>query len=130
MTGFTWSSHLGGSLLLVARKEDALPARFGFDVFRLDTSERNSEDEGQWVEVNSLGDHALFLGSNYSMSFSTNDFPECKANHAYLNENYLAEDGIYYDVAVFNLDDGSMENCCASVIGSASQAVWVTPYLR
>ncbi|XP_077226321.1 F-box protein SKIP23-like [Tasmannia lanceolata] len=46
----------------------------GFEDFELD------EERGKWIEINSLGDHILFLGFSSSFSLSAREFPRCKGN--------------------------------------------------
>nr|CAD1819833.1 unnamed protein product [Ananas comosus var. bracteatus] len=80
-----------GSLLQVLRKRRAskktrpdkpLPQHltFGFHVFRLDPS------SSAWEMIESLGDGALFLGMNTSVSVSAADLRWCKGNCIYFTD--------------------------------------------
>ncbi|XP_017696806.2 F-box protein SKIP23-like [Phoenix dactylifera] len=85
--------ELCGDLLVVFRYPEhgwdpfpwtAYPTR-GFEVFKLDRSSK----EARLVEVKSLGDHMLFLGTNNSFSLSTKDFPGWKGNCIYFTASYF-----------------------------------------
>ena len=46
-----------------------------------------SKNEYDWVNVDSLGDQALFAGDNSSMSLSASSFNGCKANCIYFTDD-------------------------------------------
>ncbi|KAH7835010.1 hypothetical protein Vadar_022022 [Vaccinium darrowii] len=78
-----------------------------FTVYRLNIIQRT------WEEVESLGDRALFLGGNHSVSLST-PAAHCKRNSIYFTDDYwerMNEDYLYggHDVGVFSLDDKSVK---------------------
>ncbi|PIA62244.1 hypothetical protein AQUCO_00200313v1 [Aquilegia coerulea] len=101
-------------------------------VFKLD----QSNDLLQWVQVQSLGDQMLFLGTNYCLSVSATGTPGFKGNCI-----YFTDDGWPYfwagnnsqasclDNGIFYLDDGRIEtfydpdDSCQI----KSQPIWVTP---
>jgi hypothetical protein len=63
------------------------------------------------VEINNIGDDALFVGDNQSICISTSDFPDCKPNSIYYTDDYVIAhpyipDGPI-DMGIFNLEDGS-----------------------
>ncbi|OVA08883.1 F-box domain [Macleaya cordata] len=79
---------------------------YGFDVFRLDSSIQ------EWVEVKSLGDRMLFLGTNSSLCLLATDFSGCEANCIYFTNDYheVNDDAVHdHDSGVFNVGDGSMK---------------------
>ncbi|XP_004292816.1 PREDICTED: uncharacterized protein LOC101290729 [Fragaria vesca subsp. vesca] len=53
----------------------------GFTVFEFNF------DECQWIEKNSIGDLALFLGDNSSVSVVASNFPGCRSNCIYFNHD-------------------------------------------
>ena len=60
----------------------------GFKVLKLECStEVKSKNEYDWVNVDSLGDQALFAGDNSSMSLSASSFNGCKANCIYFTDD-------------------------------------------
>ncbi|OVA10869.1 Protein of unknown function DUF295 [Macleaya cordata] len=99
----------------------------GFDISRLDSS------IPKWVEVKSLGDHMLFLGTNSSLCLLATEFSGCEGNCIYFTVSYNA--GHYvgswnYDTGVFNVGDGSIKplaNCTGYFGLSFTPPVWVTP---
>jgi hypothetical protein len=52
-----------------------------FDIYKLDFS-RNT-----WEFAKCIGDRALFLGTNQSLSLSTRDFPDLQANRIYFTDD-------------------------------------------
>ncbi|KAH7834912.1 hypothetical protein Vadar_020868 [Vaccinium darrowii] len=83
-----------------------------FTVYRLNIIQRT------WEEVESLGDRALFVGGNHSMSLSTTaaQYPSshCQRNSIYFTDDYwvrMNEDYSYggHDMGVFCLDDKSVK---------------------
>ncbi|KAF9614318.1 hypothetical protein IFM89_018071 [Coptis chinensis] len=64
--------------------------------------------ESKWLEVEGVGDLALFLGSNDSFSVVVSDFPGYRGNSIYFSDdNFSKEYG--HDKGIFNLKDGSIE---------------------
>ena len=111
-----------GELLLVSRKlkgnlyaEDDMDETpymtTGFTILKLECSiEVKGKNEYKWVNVDSLGDQALFLGCNSSVSLSASSINGCKANCIYFTDDniefYLAtSNGGGYDMGVFNMED-------------------------
>ncbi|XP_065621509.1 putative F-box protein At3g25750 [Quercus suber] len=86
----------------------------GFKVLKLECStEVKSKNEYDWVNVDSLGDQALFVGDNSSMSLSASSFNGCKANCIYFtddNDYYLNSlNGGGYDMGVFSMEDETIK---------------------
>lgn len=76
-----------------------------FHVYKLDF------DELKLVEMESLGNRALFLGGNQSASVS---FPNCENNSIYFTDDYwerMDEDYMYggHDYGIYNLTDESVK---------------------
>ncbi|KAL6603709.1 hypothetical protein ACP70R_044070 [Stipagrostis hirtigluma subsp. patula] len=87
------------------------------------------------VEIKNLGDHALFVGCNYSFSLAASDCPGVLPNHVYYtdNEEYHAlysPDGPR-DIGVYNVGDGSFHDVhppCRWLNWPLPS--WITPSLR
>ena len=96
-----------GHLFRVIKVVDDDRTTVGFVIYKLIYSLGNP----RWTEVKSLGDVALFLGDNHSISVVASDFPSCQPNSIYFCEHYhefysLPDDR--YDVGVFSLLDGAI----------------------
>lgn len=79
-----------------------------FDVLRL------NRNEPAWEEVRSLGEMALFIGGNSSLSIRASDYPGCVANCIYYTDEYSEFDFLDgpckgNDMGVYNVSDGSIE---------------------
>ncbi|KAF5740408.1 F-box protein SKIP23-like [Tripterygium wilfordii] len=110
----------GEELLLVSRTKECC---FGerhyrrtkkFMVFKLD------EESLTWVEVADLRDRMFFVGNNFALSLSANDFPECKANYIYFTDDcvngYVAyikgtSKHLYggHDLGAYDMTNGKIE---------------------
>ncbi|KAK3134273.1 hypothetical protein QOZ80_6AG0547120 [Eleusine coracana subsp. coracana] len=66
------------------------------------------------VETKDLGEHALFVGSNYSFSLSSTDCPDGQPNHVYYTDNEehyaLYTPQCPRDIGVYNMGDGSFHH--------------------
>ncbi|XP_057462831.1 probable F-box protein At1g44080 [Actinidia eriantha] len=88
---------------------------FEFTVFKL-VYQIGEAHEAVWTHVKNIGDQALFLGDNHSVSVSTMEFPECQPNCIYYtDQNHnrnppYAYHGVDDDSGVFNLEDGSFHS--------------------
>ncbi|CAN6381557.1 unnamed protein product [Urochloa humidicola] len=88
----------------------------------------------EFVRINSLNEHALFLGHNQSLCLAAEEFPHLKANHAYLTDN----DGCIAsfrsncrNIGIFSLGNGSTEEIVPPQLWcSWPAAIWITPNLR
>ncbi|KAK4728878.1 hypothetical protein R3W88_021866 [Solanum pinnatisectum] len=80
-----------------------------------------------------LGDRALFLGPNASISVQASQFPGIKPNHIYFTDNCLSaylrfEGGCGLDMGVFNLADESIQPHYDGVsLNRICPPIWVTP---
>uniref|UniRef100_A0A7N2LBQ0 KIB1-4 beta-propeller domain-containing protein n=1 Tax=Quercus lobata TaxID=97700 RepID=A0A7N2LBQ0_QUELO len=88
----------------------------GFTVLKLKRcTQAGSKYRYKWVKVHSLGDQALFVGDNSSVSLSASSFNGCKANCIYftddnkLNYAYTAEGG-GYDIGAFRMQERKIEH--------------------
>ena len=80
----------------------------GFEVFEVDLG------GGKWKELKSLGNRALFLGNNSSISVEASDFSGCRANCIYFIGSYpdtywSIPGGGGRDMGIYNKLDGSIE---------------------
>ena len=80
----------------------------GFKVFEVDLG------GGKWKELKSLGNRALFLGNNSSISVEASDFSGCRANCIYFIGSYpdtywSIPGGGGRDMGIHNKLDGSIE---------------------
>ncbi|XP_058203102.1 uncharacterized protein LOC131317581 [Rhododendron vialii] len=75
----------------------------GFTLFEVDSSEK-----GKWVEKTSLGNSALFLGGNASVSVDASRFQGIKANCIYYTDSFK-RGGNY--MGIYNMEDESLSPC-------------------
>ncbi|KAI9194928.1 hypothetical protein LWI28_010203 [Acer negundo] len=102
-----------------------------FHVYKLDFDER------RWIEVESLGDSALFLGGSHSVSVCSSVDSVYKKNSVYFTDDYwdrMEEDYLYggHDMGVFSLEDQSVEPIYQRHGGSMKiqpPPCWVAPSL-
>ncbi|CAK9184268.1 unnamed protein product [Ilex paraguariensis] len=89
-----------------------------------------------WVEINSIGDQALFVGNNYSLTVSTSDFSGCSSNCIYYTDHYLAITGHYVphgpddDTGIFNLRDRSFGSHYIADREHLIPPIWIVPNLK
>jgi|UniRef100_A0A2N9GCE6 hypothetical protein len=108
-----------GDLLLVRRFFDpnnrysssqSLTGSFKVYKFVLDDESGQVLDR---VEVKTIGDNALFLGDNYSISVLATESPGCQPNSIYYTDDYIDTKPYYpdgaVDMGIFNLLDGSIQ---------------------
>ncbi|KAI8552032.1 hypothetical protein RHMOL_Rhmol06G0233000 [Rhododendron molle] len=103
-------------------KKKGRPARWvtsSFKIFKLGflgggDSGGNQQFAKEWVEINSLGDDALFLGDhNYFLSVTASNFPGCQANCVYYNDDvYIDTSAPWYpygpqDMGIYSFVNGS-----------------------
>lgn len=108
-----------------------------FKVYKLLFNERH-DSIVQQVEVKSLGDEALFVGDNYSVSVLTSNFPGCQPNSIYYADDLieyrevrLPDDGPS-DMGIFNLDDETITQHYPlhSWQKNFPPALWIVPYFN
>ncbi|KAJ4982126.1 hypothetical protein NE237_032963 [Protea cynaroides] len=111
-----------GELLLVLRhfNERTPDKTVRFQVRKLDERKR------EWIQMKCIGNRILFLGNGCSMSIAAQDFPECKGNSIYFNDDYcyrfLETPFRYRDIGVFNFENDSVDS-----FYDDSLTIWTTP---
>lgn len=99
----------------------------GFRVYKVDLA------AGKLTETRQLGDGALFLGANASLSVQASQFPGIKPNHIYFTDDcYEAysdyEEGGGLDMGVFNLSNGTFDHHYKGLfLNRFTPPIWVTP---
>ncbi|CAO2142093.1 unnamed protein product [Urochloa humidicola] len=133
-----------GDVLQVSREQDVVATDSqGKDV--VDISEMRSETRKitvykvdmaakEFVRINSLNEHVLFLGYNRSLCLAAEEFPHLKANHAYLTDNDGCNASFrsnYPNIGIFSLGSGTTEEIVPSQLWCSWPApIWITPNLR
>ncbi|XP_059453344.1 uncharacterized protein LOC132183895 [Corylus avellana] len=105
----------GGDLLVVRRCLDSWRDQGmtdSFEVYKL-VLDHESGRVVKRVEVKNIGDDALFLGDNYSISVSASAFLGCRPNFIYYTDDYIDTMPYYpngpIDMGIFNLEDRSIQ---------------------
>lgn len=104
-----------GELLLLCRRLarsiiDFSLETVSFEVYKYDFNGQ------EWIELEELGDRALFIGDNHSMSLSSSDDVSCKANSIYFTDDNPGrwpaseEDHGKCDTGVYNMADRSIQS--------------------
>ncbi|CAO2149343.1 unnamed protein product [Urochloa humidicola] len=87
------------------------------------------------VEINSLGQNALFVGHNQSLFLSAEEYPQLKANHVYFTD----DDFLYItfrknsrrDIGVLDLENSSREEIVSPQLWSNwPNPLWLVPNPR
>ena len=95
----------------------------GFLLYKLVWFSRNS----RWEEVESLGDVALFLGHNNSISVMASDFPGCRPNSVYFfSQSNKYPSPLDRKVYVFSLNDRTFTRLCPHIL---RPVLWISPNL-
>ncbi|GMN44535.1 hypothetical protein TIFTF001_013725 [Ficus carica] len=94
-------------------------------------------EKGEWIEIESIGDLALFLGDNSSLCVAASDFPGCKPNCIYFTHD---EDSLRSghlrpsDFGIFHLDSQMMEYNLGidetNLEGMFRLPIWIVPTLN
>ncbi|KAF6144399.1 hypothetical protein GIB67_024626 [Kingdonia uniflora] len=66
----------------------------------------------KWVRLQTLGDHAIFIGNNLSFSILASNYPGCKRGCIYYTDDYQAQYGsqiLGRDRGIFNLEKENIE---------------------
>ncbi|XP_042493467.1 putative F-box protein At5g55150 [Macadamia integrifolia] len=108
-----------GELLLVLRHYKWLALDYDdYDVIRFKTMKfqvrKLDESKRKWIQMESIGDRILFLGNSYSISLPAQEFPECRGNSIYFNDDYdygpyEPPSKGYHDIGVFNFESHHVE---------------------
>ncbi|KAF5196713.1 F-box protein skip23 [Thalictrum thalictroides] len=129
--------EFGGELHLVVRifdfAEEIPPDEFHhcevaawFEVFKLDLSTL------KWNELETLGDYALFVGSNTTFALKASDYPDqCKPGCIYFTDDCFETYSklLGADMGIYNLETGTFEPLYEGdgVLSRFSPPVWITP---
>lgn len=106
-----------------------------FTVYKLTLNDR-SGSVVSLVEVKSIGDNALFLGSNSrSMSVAASKHPGCQPNCIYYTNdlvrlNWWLHDDIVVplDTGIFNMEDKTIAQLCPQIsMEEHGSPLWITP---
>ncbi|KAI8569430.1 hypothetical protein RHMOL_Rhmol02G0278400 [Rhododendron molle] len=93
----------------------------GFKVFEVDLSR-----VGECAEKTSLGDNALFLGDNSSVSLVASRFRGIKSNCIYYTNNLKRREG--NGMCIYDMEDGSNRPCYEEESSSLTcPPIWVNP---
>ncbi|KAH0697857.1 hypothetical protein KY289_015339 [Solanum tuberosum] len=120
--------EVSGALLLVARfSHGGGSLTFKFKVVELDVI------KGDIKEMKTLGDSAIFLGSNAGVSVDVSKFTGVKPNHVYFTDDWEEqftemEGGGGKDMGAYNLEDGKIESFYSELsLSPICPPTWVTP---
>ncbi|CAN6177186.1 unnamed protein product [Urochloa humidicola] len=87
------------------------------------------------VEIKNLGDHALFVGCNYSFSLAATDCPGILANHVYYTDNEehyaLYSKQCPRDIGIYNVGNGTFHEIPQATYPWLNWPLpaWITPSL-
>ncbi|CAL8132156.1 unnamed protein product [Prunus armeniaca] len=127
-----------GDLLHILRFYASSEGRFRYDARRQTTHfivykwvYEDGGSIGHKVEVKSIGDEALFVGGNHSISVLASKFPECQPNSIYYTDDYFSNwptlhSDEPFDMGIFNLEDGTITQHY-SPHSNSQRAIWVVP---
>ncbi|KAH7840653.1 hypothetical protein Vadar_019799 [Vaccinium darrowii] len=114
-----------------SKDENEFKGHYGtkeFRVFKVDLSNR------EWVELQSLGDNALFVGDNASISVQASKFQGIRPNCIYFTDDcwpgYIwSKRGGGKDMGIYNMEDRSLTPCYkGSSFSRFCPPLWVRPY--
>ncbi|PIA28120.1 hypothetical protein AQUCO_07200031v1 [Aquilegia coerulea] len=129
--------ELGGDLHMVNRLYDPTPVEFPpkefhhvyksifFHVLKFDFCTR------KWEILQTLGDHAIFIGSNTSFGFKASDYLACKPGCIYFTDDYNESFGrlLGADMGIYNHKANTIEPVYQGndILSRFSPPVWITP---
>ncbi|KAF5204793.1 hypothetical protein FRX31_005621 [Thalictrum thalictroides] len=129
--------ELGGELYMVIRLVDPTPIEFPpiefhhvykavfFDVYKFDFSTR------RWEYLKTLGDYAIFIGSNTTFGVKASDYPSCKPDSIYFTDDFKEPFGHLTgaDMGIYNIEAGTIEPLYEGddFLSRFSPPVWITP---
>ncbi|PIA42671.1 hypothetical protein AQUCO_02000250v1 [Aquilegia coerulea] len=132
--------EMSGDLHLVVRlyekDEDAPEGVFRckaayFEVYKLDFHSK------KWIELNDLGDHAVFVGTNTSFAISTSGNPGLKGNSIYFTDDttecYISGDGGGgRDMGIFDFQTKACMHFCSGgdILSSLCPPLFFLPSLK
>lgn len=103
-----------------------------FMVFKVPPFNHEECEGYEIAEVESLGDEALFVGDNYSVSVLASKFGGCQPNCIYFTDdsiNFRQNASIACDMGIFNLEDGTIAQHCPPSCWEKGMPTpfWITP---
>ncbi|KAK2663761.1 hypothetical protein Ddye_002335 [Dipteronia dyeriana] len=105
-----------GKFLVVGRKFHYRITDYGTTAFRVVEVDL-SRNQNEWSPVKNLGNRALFVGDNSSLSVQVFDNSNFKPNRIYFTEDWRElyfcrhyPEGVGRDMGIYNLQDGSIEH--------------------
>ncbi|KAK6932528.1 Domain unknown function DUF295 [Dillenia turbinata] len=109
MVGFKfYLAEWCGKLVVIFRFPNIPRVAKFFRVFEIDFM-----DNGNWVEVTHIGNKAIFLGYNSSITVDALEFRKCKPNSLYFTDDvvdwHMDPRGGGRDMGIFNVADRSIE---------------------
>lgn len=97
----------------------------GFLICKLDF------DKQSIVDVETLGDDALFIGHSYTCCLSTRDYPKLLPGHIYFNDDsewLIQFKNIRRNVGIYNVEDESWDDVVSSKPWlNWPNPIWITP---
>ncbi|KAK7842113.1 putative F-box protein At5g55150 [Quercus suber] len=102
----------------------------GFTVLKLKRStQAGSKYKYKYEKVDNLGDRALFVGDNSSVSLSASSLNGCKANCIYFTDDNIelyeeTLNGGGYDMGVFSMKDGTFDKHYPESFSYYSTPLW------
>ncbi|KAK2663759.1 hypothetical protein Ddye_002333 [Dipteronia dyeriana] len=128
-----------GKFLVVGRKFHYRITDYGTTAFRVVEVDL-SRNQNEWSPVKNLGNRALFVGDNSSLSVQVFDNSNFKPNRIYFTEDWRElyfcrhyPEGVGRDMGIYNLQDGSIERietsfihrCKCSLYHAFNPPMWV-----
>nr|XP_011470415.1 PREDICTED: F-box protein At2g26160-like [Fragaria vesca subsp. vesca] len=116
---------------LIVKDEDGRPRTVKFVIYKLNFNKR------KWIEINTLGDVALFVGDNSSFSVTASSFRGCLPNSVYFShdsnsqEEVLGADGPH-DFGVYDFENKrflTIDAVHVSTLAKLSKQppIWIVP---
>ncbi|KAI4374888.1 hypothetical protein MLD38_012827 [Melastoma candidum] len=94
-----------------------------FESFRLDWG----SNEPRWDPIDSLGDFAVFIGTNSSFSIRAADFPGCVGDRIYFTEDYSEGLAPEHISGTYSLRDRRVEFLCFRGYDCVPAPIWLSP---
>ncbi|KAI8569443.1 hypothetical protein RHMOL_Rhmol02G0279600 [Rhododendron molle] len=105
-------------------------SRVDYRTRRFQVFQATPREKVKWVEIMSLGDNALFLGDNASVSVDASRFPGIKANCIYYTDEHweFRKRGGLKHMGIYCLEDGRNNPCYEEQSSNlVCPPLWVNP---